>query len=104
MQLQKKYPNDLVAITLDIDHDEDGAPTQKLQDEVLAKLKELKMNVTNVMSSDVTGDVLDRHELFSIPAALIYDRDGKLHQKFEGDLSYEKQVEPLIAEMLKPGE
>jgi thiol:disulfide interchange protein len=49
----------------------------------------------------VFDSVLDRHELFSLPAALIYDADGKLHKKLEGAVSYEKQVQPLIAEMLK---
>ena len=100
--MQKKYSDDIVAITLNIDHDEeDAAPTAEIKKKVLDKLLEKNIGVFNVMSSEPFGDVLDRHQLFSLPAALVYDRDGKLHKKFEGDVSFENQVDPFIAEMLK---
>lgn len=99
--MQKKYPNDVVAIALNLDHDKaDALPEDTLQKEVLDMLVELNLEVTNVMSSDTYEDVLARHDMFSLPAAIVYDRDGNEFRKFEGNLSYEKQVFPLIAEML----
>ncbi len=99
--MQKKYPNELVTISLNLDHDEANVPPpEELQKEVRDKLVELKLEITNVMSSEAYEDVLARHDMFSLPAAIVYDRDGKEFRKFEGDLSYEEQVFPLIAEML----
>ncbi len=103
--MQKKYTDDVVTISLNLDHDQPNElPPKDLQDEVLEKLVELKLEIANVMSSEDYENALARHDMFSLPAAIIYDRDGKEFRKFEGDLSYEKQVFPLIAEMLSAGD
>jgi len=99
--LQKKYPDDVVTISLNLDHDQANAlPPKGLQDEVLEKLVELKLEITNVMSSEAYESVLARHDMFSLPAAIVFNRDGREFRKFEGDLSYKEQVFPLIAQML----
>ena len=98
--MQKSYPDDVVVISLNVDHEQEGgAPSDELRKDVLAKLSDLKLQTINVMSSDAYDDVLARHDLFSLPAAIVYDRDGKLLKVFEGDLSYEKQIFPLLAEL-----
>lgn len=98
--MQKKYPQTVKAISLNVDHDEEGEPSAKLQKEVLDKLIELNLEVTNVMSSTVYDDVLDQRDLFSLPAALVFDTDGRLLEKFDGGFSYEKDIIPLIEKTL----
>ncbi|MDA1251560.1 MAG: hypothetical protein O2820_20315 [Planctomycetota bacterium] len=99
--MQKKYPQTVKAISLNVDHDEEGEPSQELQKEVLDKLTELNLNVTNILSSTIFDDVLDRRDIFGVPAALVFSADGKLLKKFDGGFSYEEDVIPLIEETLK---
>lgn len=101
--MQKDYPDDVVSIALNVDHnEEDTAPTDELQQEVLAILTERNMETTNVICSTPFDTMLDKYELFSLPAAIVFDRDGKKLEVFEGDLNYEKQVFPLIKQQLSP--
>jgi thiol-disulfide isomerase/thioredoxin len=103
LELQKKYPDDVVPIAVNVDHDVEGAaPSDEIREAVLATLNELKMETTNVICSTPFETMLDRYELFSLPAAIVFDRDGQKLAVFEGDLNYEKQVFPLIAQQLAP--
>jgi len=103
LELQKKYPDDVVPIAVNVDHDvEDAVPSKEVREAVLATLNELKMETTNVICSTPFETMLDRYELFSLPAAIVFDRDGQKLAVFEGDLNYEKQVFPLIARQLAP--
>ena len=97
--MQKQYPDDVVAISLNLDHDSGDEPADDLQADVRGKLTELKMTTTNVMSSTVFDEVLEHFDLFSLPAAVIFDRDGSRLKTLEGDLSYEKQIFPLVEEL-----
>ena len=66
-----------MTISLNLDHDQPNElPPKDLQDEVLEKLVELKLEIANVMSSEDYENALARHDMFSLPAAIIYDRDG----------------------------
>ncbi len=101
--MQKDHPDDVVSIALNVDHnEEDAVPTEELQQEVLAILSERNMETTNVICSTPFDTMLDKYELFSLPAAIIFDREGKKLEVFEGDLNYEKQVFPLIEKQLSP--
>jgi hypothetical protein len=98
--LQKQYPQTVKAISLNVDHDEEGEPSQELQKKVLDKLTELNLNVTNILSSTVCDDVLDQRDIFGVPAALVYSIDGKLLKKFDGGFSYEEDIIPLVEKTL----
>ncbi len=101
--MQKDHPDDVVSIALNVDHNEEGtAPTDELEKEVLAILTERNMETTNVICSTPFDTMLERYELFSLPAAIIFDREGRKLEVFEGDLNYEKQVFPLIEQQLSP--
>lgn len=103
--MQKKYPDDVVGISLNVDHDQaDTAPSDDLREEVLAKLSELNLETVNLMTSDPFDEMLERYDLFSLPAAIVYDREGKKLKTFEGDLSYEKQIFPLLESVVSPAE
>ena len=97
--MQKKYPDTVHAISLNVDHDEDGVPSEELQKEVLDKLIELDMTTTNVLSRTVFDGVLDQRDLFSLPAAIVYGTDGKILAQFDGGFSYEEDVIPLLEKM-----
>ena len=94
--MQNEYPDDVVAISLNLDHDSGKKPADDLQADVRKKLTELEMTTTNIMSSTVLDEVLEHFDLFSLPAAIVFDREGGRLQTFEGDLSYEKQIFPLL--------
>lgn len=102
--MQNRYPEDVVAISLNLDHEEGEEPTPELRDEVQAKLTELKITATNVMSVATFDAALEHFDLFSLPAAIVFDRDGKALKVFEGDLSYDAQIFPLLEEVIGPGE
>lgn len=94
--MQKKYPETVKAISLNVDHDEDGEPSAELQKEVLDKLTEIDLEVTNVLSSSVYDDVMEKRYIFSLPAALVFGADGKLLAKLDGGFSYTEDVIPLV--------
>lgn len=98
--MQEKYPETVKAISLNVDHDEDGEPSEELQKKVLDKLTELNLKVTNVLSKTVFDDVMDQREIFSLPAALVFGADGKLLEKFDGGVSYEEDIIPLVEKTL----
>ena len=98
--MREKYPETVKAISLNVDHDEDGGPSEELQKKVLDKLTELNLKVTNVLSKTVFDDVMDQREIYSLPAALVFGADGKLLEKFDGGVSYEEDIIPLVEKTL----
>ena len=98
--MQNKFPETVKVISLNLDHDEKGAPSDKLKKKVHDKLNEIKLDITNVMSSTSYDDVRDERDIFALPAALVFGADGKLLKKFDGGVSYPDDVIPLIAETL----
>ena len=78
MQLQEKYPDDVLAVTLSVDFDgEDGKPSDELKTNVQSLLEELRINCVNIVCSDNVDQTLEALDVFSIPAVLIYDAAGK---------------------------
>ena len=77
MQLQKRFPNDLVVITLNVDFDDDGGkPSARLLDRVAKTLTEANVACVNYVASTPMEDILSELEFFGLPAALLYDREG----------------------------
>ena len=103
--MQEKYPTQVQAISWNLDHDDPDIQTPApLKQEVLEKLVELKLNCQNVIAADAIDDVLERHDIFGVPATLVYGRDGKLLKKFEGAFSYKQDVFPFVEMALKQSE
>lgn len=99
--MQNKYPESVKVISLNVDHDEEGTPSKERMKEVQDKLNEVKLQITNVMSSTPFDDVMNGRDLsLGLPAALVYGIDGKLLQKFDGGVSYQDDVIPLIDKTL----
>ena len=99
--MQEKHKDRIAAISLNVDHDEaKGLPPESLQQEVLDKLTRLKMNCQNVIAADPMEVVFDHYGVSSLPAVLIYGRDGKLRKKLDTEFSYGDDVFPLVEKLL----
>ncbi len=101
MQLQEQYPDRLHAISLNVDfNDSEGVPPAELKHQVATLLSKMDVACENVLCSDPMDDVLRELDLFSLPAAIIYDAQGKLHRRFDGDVDYAEGILPAVAELL----
>jgi thiol-disulfide isomerase/thioredoxin len=97
-------PDKLAAISLALDYDGLGRPEEK-REKVLGYLERFGATFDNVLSSDEADQVYQRLEFYAPPAVFVYDRQGKLSQKFDasapgGHFTYadvRRQVEKLLA-------
>ena len=101
MQLQEKFPESVKSYSLNVEYDEeDNAPPQELQDQILEMLKKKEISATNLMSSANIDTVLEEYKVFSVPAVLVFGKDGSLHKMFDNEFTYEDvtaEVEKLMA-------
>jgi thiol-disulfide isomerase/thioredoxin len=106
--LSKKYgPDKLACISLSFDYEGIGKP-EEVEPKVLAFLQQQQATFDNVLST-VESDALYRKlKLTSIPAVFIYDRDGKLVQRFdneaattEADAFTYEQVAERVTDLIK---
>jgi thiol-disulfide isomerase/thioredoxin len=107
--LQNKHNrDDLACVSLSFDYEGIGRPEDQ-QERVLAFLQKQRAAFDNVLSTLDSDALSAKLEIPSIPAAFVYDREGKLHQSFDnrhasrtgGPFTYEQVsavVEQLLAE------
>jgi thiol-disulfide isomerase/thioredoxin len=76
-------------------------PPEFYKPRVLEFLTEQKATFQNVLSSVDSETLFDQLALASIPAVYVYDKDGKLAQRFAGEeVHYDKEVVPLVEKLL----
>lgn len=97
--LHKKHGDKLACISLcanyaGLDKPEDVAA------EPLEFLKAQGATFDNILSTDADTVLYKRLEINTVPSIFIYDRDGKLIKKFEGEPTY-AQVEAFLEPLLK---
>ena len=101
MQLQKLNPDDLVVITLNVDVDSpNGTPDPEVVSKVEQTLRELNVSCTNYLSTTPMEEVLGELELFGLPAAVLFDRESNVSQRFDGDVDVAGVVAPTVQRML----
>ena len=107
--MQKKYPDDVVAISFDVDYVEikNRKPTY-YRERVLEFLgSQAESKLLHRMCTTSADDLYAEINLDSIPAVYVYGRDGMLAKRFVGSgsqaegVSYEKQIIPFVAELVK---
>ncbi len=84
-------------MTVPINVDFDGPQTFDDLSQNVTRLflqKQLRMECQICMSP--YDETLAQLELFSLPAVLVYDQQGKLLDRIEGDVDYERDIIPLI--------
>lgn len=103
VELQKAYPaEDLACISLSFDFEGLGTP-EDAEPPVLEFLKSQGATFDNFMSNEESDALYRKFKLNAVPAVFVYDRTGKLRERFESEGAYEK-VRALVAELVKePG-
>lgn len=112
VELQKRHPNDVVCISFDCDFiGAKNKPVAHYRDRVLKQLNSQHAEpLINTMSTVAADELFQQLDIDSIPAVYVYDRTGKLSKRFdnrtpvsdtEEGISYEKQIDPLVAELVK---
>ena len=86
---------------MNLDFDEPGGqPDQELQQSVLDELTKMKIGAENLIAADGYTAVLEHFQVFSLPAVLVFGPDGKLRKMFQGDVTYDRDIVPLVRQLL----
>ena len=111
--LQNRHSReDLACVSLSFDYEGIGTPEEQ-RDRVLDFLQKQGAKFDNVLSTLDSDALSMKLEIPSIPAVFVYDRQGKLHKRFDnrnasrngGPFTYEQvsaAVEQLLAEPAEP--
>jgi thiol-disulfide isomerase/thioredoxin len=110
--LQKRFPDDVVCISFDCDYiGARNKPLAYYRERVLKNLASQKAEgLINVICTTAADELFTQIDVDSIPAVYVYDRAGKLAKRFdnrtpaggtEEGISYETQIDPLVAELVK---
>ena len=109
VQLHRAHTDDVVCLSFNLDYsgvaDE---PPESFRDSVFEFLDKQSASFTNALSSDAADDVFNRLDLGSVPAVLVYGRDGQLVERFDNDdaaygdegFTYKDHVLPLVDSLL----
>lgn len=100
MQLHETYSGRVHAITLNVDHDADSL-SPELEQQVADTLTRLHVHCDNVLCTTPRREVFDEWGIFSIPAVVVFDTQGRVHRVIDGKVDYESDVMPLVDKMLQ---
>ncbi|MFN0198656.1 MAG: TlpA family protein disulfide reductase [Planctomycetaceae bacterium] len=112
VHLQKQLGEDVVCISACCNYDGlPDEPPESFRKDVQAFLKEHDADILNVIMTVDTTALFKQLNLASIPAVYVYNRDGELAKRFDnedpdklkadGEFTYEKDITPLVTELLK---
>jgi thiol-disulfide isomerase/thioredoxin len=100
VDLHKTYGGeDVACVSMSFDYEGLGTPEES-QPPVLEFLKSQGAAFDNFMSNEESDVLYRKFQLNSVPAVFVYDRTGKLRERFESEGAYEK-VRALVAELVK---
>ena len=97
--MQRKYASDgLAAVSVSLDDPAD----KEVRERIVKFLRAKDAEFTNLFLDEPSELWSERLKIDLPPAVFVFDRDGRLAGKFEGkQVSYETQIEPMVAELLK---
>ena len=108
--LQKKYPEKIVCVSVNINYDgSETSPPESNAEEIMDFLVEKQAKIHNFISSTSDEELYEKIDLASIPVAYVYDAEGALTKRFDNEkqeygddgFNYEKHITPLVEQMLK---
>jgi thiol-disulfide isomerase/thioredoxin len=108
--LHERYgPRGVACISLSFDYDgESVVRMEVIRERVLDFLCKQRAAFDNVISSEESDDLYRKFHLASIPAVFVYDRQGKLRERFDNVHAHSKaemfnyeQVEKLVQDLLE---
>ena len=109
VQLHRKLADKVACMSVNIDFNgAKGTSPESSRDRVQEFLQERGATFQNVISSDPDEVLYKKLDLASVPAVLVYDRQGKLNKRFDNDreeygeegFSYQRHVIPLVEKLL----
>jgi thiol-disulfide isomerase/thioredoxin len=103
---QQHSRDDLACVSLSFDYEGIGRPEEQ-HSRVLAFLQAQRATFENVLSRLESDELYKKLEIPSIPAVFVFDRQGRLHRRFDnrhasrdgGPFTYE-QVSAVVEELL----
>jgi hypothetical protein len=100
VELHKAYPaEDVACVSLSFDFEGLGTPEES-RPPVLEFLNSQGATFDNFMSNEESDVLYRKFKLNAVPAVFVYDRSGKLRERFESEGAYEK-VRALVTELVK---
>lgn len=90
---------DVACVSMSFDYEGLGTPDES-KPPVLEFLKSQGAAFDNFMSNEESDVLYRKFQLNSVPAVFVYDRSGKLRERFESEGAYER-VRALVAELVK---
>jgi hypothetical protein len=110
VQLHETFANDIACASLNVDFygSDNDSPTD-IKPRVVEFLTSRNATMQNFVSSDTDESILQQIETASIPAAIVYDREGKLHTIFNNDkeaygpegFNYEDDITKLVTRLVE---
>ncbi len=110
VELHEKMKDSVACASLSLDYSgKDGKVTEDVTEQVTEYLKSQKATMVHFIASEGDEATMKRVDVASIPAALVFDREGKLHKVFKNDdneygdegFTYEKHITPLVEQLAK---
>ncbi|MCA9114679.1 MAG: TlpA family protein disulfide reductase [Planctomycetaceae bacterium] len=111
-RLQQMLGDRVVCVTVSLDYFGGGkGPSAELQQEVLKVLRQQKLQSINLISSTPDETIYTRLDLGSVPAVLVYSREGKLVHRFDNEedkygekgFTYDGHILPYVRDLLSGG-
>ncbi|WP_339743922.1 TlpA disulfide reductase family protein [uncultured Rubinisphaera sp.] len=110
VEFHDEHKDQVACVSLNIDFY--GGKDQKPEDnreKVLKFLKSRNATMHNIVATNPDEIVLQQIKTAAIPAAIIYDRNGKIHKVFNNDedlygpkgFNYQEHITPLVEKLLK---
>ena len=111
VKLHKKYPKDVVCVSFNIDYvGIKSKPPAYYRARAEKFLQKREASFPNFLSSVDSIEIFDELDLNSIPAVLVFGKDGKLGKRFDDTLlkpgkqeafTYQDDINPFITTLLK---
>ncbi|MFM9960084.1 MAG: TlpA family protein disulfide reductase [Planctomycetaceae bacterium] len=108
VELHKRHGDKLVCLSASCDYAGiKSKPPETYHERVLDFLTKQNATFQNVLLNVEADAVFEKIDLASIPAVIVFDRDGKIAKRFDnddptgaGDFTYTKNVVPFVEELL----
>lgn len=110
VELHNGLGKDVACASLSLDYaGSDGQVPDDVKEQVLEFLQTKTATMMNFIASEGDEAIMKQVDVASIPAALVYDREGKLHKVFKNDhneygdkgFNYVEHITPLVQQLLK---
>lgn len=109
VEFHRKYGDKIACASLSVDFfGGEGNKPEDVKPQVEKFLRARQATMQNYISSDTDEKILQHLKTAAIPAAIVFDRDGKVLKIFNNDeneygpegFNYEKNIQPFVEERL----